>query len=426
LTELTTSNFENQRLETIVSITKAFINSDFKTMMHHIIKTITENIDAGIGGIFVLEKDSVILVAEVGGNEPLHDSVKHQALFPENGQLKDTTYSRITGLAAQTVLEEKTIVINDISTLKISKKAYKAVKDSGITNLLSSPILFHNIPHGVIQVARTGNRPFSDHEIAFIKAITSELGVVIFQKTAIERSNETMDELEFMVDLLTHDVSSQSMIVWSCLEEINSMLDPQNHDSQFFSQTAIQALTRVQTIIDQVRILSSLKRLGSTDYTPIDIGGVISRAIYSIESMFSENTLNIEVDSFDDSIFVNGTTLIDNCFINLLQNAILADNHPIKQIKLKVIPKESDAIRIEIEDQGEGIPEELKPRVFQRLFRARSKQKPQGSGLGLFIVKTVIEKFDGKVWIENRVRDDYTKGTRFIIELPRIEITPFE
>ena len=79
-----------------------------------------------------------------------------------------------------------------------------------------------------------------------------------------------------------------------------------------------------------------------------------------------------------------------------------------------------------MEDRGEGIPEELKPRVFQRLFRARSKEKPQGSGLGLFIVKTVIEKFDGKVWVENRVNDDHTQGTRFVIELPRIELTPFE
>ena len=395
-------------------------------MMHHIVKTVTDDIDASIGGIFVLEKGSVILVAEIGGNVSLHDTVKQQALFPASGHLKEQNYTTITGLAAQTVLKEKTIVINDISTLQISEKAQKAVKDSGITNLLSTPILYHNIPHGVIQVARTGNKPFLEAEISFLEAITSDLGIILIQKSAIERSNETMDELEFMVDLLTHDVSSQSMIVWSCLEEINSMLDPQNQDSQFFSQTAIEALTRVQTIIDQVRVLSSLKRLGKTDYSPIDIRGVISRAVNSVESMFPENTLNIEVPTLEDSIFVHGTTLIDNCFINLLQNAILADNHPIKQIELKVIRKESEVIRIEVEDRGEGIPEELKPRVFQRLFRARSKEKPQVSGLGLFIVKTVIEKFDGKVWVENRVNDDHTQGTRFVIELPRIELTPFE
>ncbi|MHA1994899.1 MAG: GAF domain-containing sensor histidine kinase [Candidatus Hodarchaeales archaeon] len=426
MTKISKSLSENQILETVVSITKAFIKYDFQTMLDYIIKTVTEKIDAVMGGIFLLEKDTVVLVAEVGGTLSLHNTVKEQALFPSPGHLKDKNYSTIKGLAAQTVLDEKTIVINDISTLKISKRAHKVVKDLGMTNLLSSPIMYHNIPHGVIQVARTGNRPFNAHEVTFIEAVTAELGIVIIQKSAIERANETMDELEFMVDLLTHDVSSQSMVIWSCLEEVKTMLEPQNQDGQFFTQTAIQALTRVQTIIDQVRVLSSLKRLGRTDYTPIAIGGVINRAIKSVESMFPDEELDIQITISNDEIFVNGTTIIDNCFMNLLQNAILADNHTVKKIKVNITENNSEVIKIEIEDQGEGIPEELKPRVFQRLFRARSQEKPQGSGLGLFIVKTVIEKFDGRICVENRVRDDYTKGTRFVIELPRIEITPYE
>jgi signal transduction histidine kinase len=204
------------------------------------------------------------------------------------------------------------------------------------------------------------------------------------------------------------------------------MLDPQNQDGEFYTQTAIHALTRVQTIIDQVRVLSSLKRLGRNDYTPIAIGGVLSRAIESIESMFPDEELDIGVTTPNEDFYVNGTTIIDNCFMNLLQNAILADNHSVKKIRLNVAENDSEAIRIEVEDQGEGIPEEYKPNIFQRAFRARSKEKPQGSGLGLFIVKTVIEKFDGQIWVENRVRDDYTKGTRFVIELPRIEVTPYE
>ncbi|PWI47826.1 hypothetical protein CEE45_09955 [Candidatus Heimdallarchaeota archaeon B3_Heim] len=263
-------------------------------------------------------------------------------------------------------------------------------------------------------------------EVSFIDDITAELGIVIIQKATDERVNETLDEVEFMVDLLTHDVSSQSMIIWSCLEEINSMLDPQNLDGEIFTQTAIQALTRVQTIIDQVRVLSSLKRLGRTDYTPIDLGGVLNRAIKSVNSMFPEDNLDIEVSISSYNIFVNGTTIIDNCFMNLLQNAVIADNHSVKKIRINVTETVSDVIKIEVEDHGEGIPDELKPRVFQRLFRARSKEKPQGSGLGLFIVRTIIEKFEGKIRVENRVKNDYTQGTRFIIELPRIEVTPID
>ena len=83
-----------------------------------------------------------MLVAEVGGTLPLHNTVKQQALFTSIGQSHEKNYSTIKDLATQTVLEEKTIVINDISTLQVSEWAQKVVKDLGITNLLSSPMLY--------------------------------------------------------------------------------------------------------------------------------------------------------------------------------------------------------------------------------------------------------------------------------------------
>ncbi|MHA1541622.1 MAG: ATP-binding protein, partial [Candidatus Hodarchaeales archaeon] len=67
-------------------------------------------------------------------------------------------------------------------------------------------------------------------------------------------------------------------------------------------------------------------------------------------------------------------------------------------------------------------PDEIKAKVFHRLFKARSKKKSQGTGLGLYIVKTIIETFNGKILVKNRVKDDHTQGAKFIIELP-VDIT---
>jgi signal transduction histidine kinase len=71
---------------------------------------------------------------------------------------------------------------------------------------------------------------------------------------------------------------------------------------------------------------------------------------------------------------------------------------------------------IAIEDDGPGIPEELKDQVFNRFERGNSRSG--GKGLGLYLVRTLIEGFRGKVWVEDRVRGDYTKGTRFVVMLP--------
>ncbi|MHA2239124.1 MAG: GAF domain-containing sensor histidine kinase [Candidatus Hodarchaeales archaeon] len=413
-------NSDNFHLETLVSITKAFMKYDFQTMLDYIIKIITERIDAKLGGIFLVKEDNAVLIAEVGGTPSLLRTVQQQALFPTRQSISGESNEESTkGLAAQTLLTEKTLVIDDISALHISQHAREVTQNLGITNILSSPIFYQGIPQGVLQVARTGSRPFTSQEISFIESIGAELGSVIIQKVSAEKDEETLDELEFMVDLLTHDVSSQAMIVWGCLEEILSKLDSNDDDSQFYVHTALQSLSRVQTIIDQVRILSSLKRLGKTDYTSIKLTSVFERSIKAINDMFPEMKIEITIKNEVENLTILGTTIIDNCFINLLQNAVLADNHPSKIINIKVYEASSNMVGIDIVDHGEGIPDKIKLKIFQRLFRARSTKR--GSGLGLYITKTILEKFDGKIEVENRVKDDYTKGTRFKILLPKSE-----
>lgn len=420
MTNNSDTSSDNFQLETIVSITKAFMKYDFQTMLDNIIKIIAERVNAKMGGIFLVEKNNAILKAEVGGTPSLLKTVQQQALFPGNSSLNDkSTEITIQGLAAQTLLKEKTLVINDMTTLHISQHAREVAQDLGITNILSCPIFYQGIPQGVLQVARTEIRSFSPQEINFIEKTTNEIGRIIIQKASIEKAEETLDELEFMVDLLTHDVSSQSMIVWGCLEEILSILDPQDDNSQFFIHSALQSLSRIQTIIDQVRILTSLKRLGETDYTPINLNGVLKRSIKAIENMFPEMDIEIKIKSEVDNPTIQGTTIIDNCIINLLQNAILADNNAKKIIDIVIQLVSTNLVRIDIVDNGEGIPDNIKPKLFQRLFRVRSKKR--GSGLGLYIVKTIIEKFDGKVTVENRVKDDYTQGTKFALLLPKSE-----
>jgi signal transduction histidine kinase len=74
---------------------------------------------------------------------------------------------------------------------------------------------------------------------------------------------------------------------------------------------------------------------------------------------------------------------------------------------------------VTIEDNGPGIPDELKARLFTR--SNKGFQRSSGKGLGLYLIKMLAEDFHGKVWVEDRVPGDHTKGARFMIMLPAIE-----
>jgi signal transduction histidine kinase len=72
----------------------------------------------------------------------------------------------------------------------------------------------------------------------------------------------------------------------------------------------------------------------------------------------------------------------------------------------------------EVEDNDPGIPDILKDVIFDR-FR-RGDTKAHGTGLGLYPVKTLVDSYGGKVWVEDRIKGDYTKGARFMVMLPAV------
>ena len=129
-----------QGLESVATITNAFLKFDFQKMLDQIIKTIISRIpNVFAGGVFLIEGDKVILVTDIGATTQVKDSVQIQKLFPGKNSLRAQKEGTIIGLAAQTVLKEKTIVINDTSELNVSSRAQDVVDNLGITNILSIP-----------------------------------------------------------------------------------------------------------------------------------------------------------------------------------------------------------------------------------------------------------------------------------------------
>jgi signal transduction histidine kinase len=106
--------------------------------------------------------------------------------------------------------------------------------------------------------------------------------------------------------------------------------------------------------------------------------------------------------------------------MNLLTNAV-KHGAPQPVTVRGHIDKGAGVCRIEIEDMGPGISDEIKQRVFERRFAEGSKKAPKGSGLGLTIVKTLADRYHGRVWAEDRIKGDHTKGAKFIVELPLAE-----
>jgi signal transduction histidine kinase len=184
-------------------------------------------------------------------------------------------------------------------------------------------------------------------------------------------------------------------------------------------EASLQSVLRIQHIIDQVKLLNRVRLLIPEEIKPFNLDQSIQRAIVAIKSMYPRDEILISFEKWEVDCWARGSELIDNCIINLLQNAVLADPQPIKKITIEVTPDETNKEdwRIEISDRGEGIPDEAKSKIFDRYFRARTRSK--GSGLGLYLVRRILESSGGSIRVENRIPEDYNKGARFVLTLPQ-------
>ena len=118
---------------------------------------------------------------------------------------------------------------------------------------------------------------------------------------------------------------------------------------------------------------------------------------------------------------VMANELLYDVFSNLVSNAIKhTQADPVIDISLREVHEDGRIFyQVTVEDNGPGIPDELKVKVFNRHLRGDTKAK--GSGIGLYLVKTLVDSYHGRVRVEDRVSGDRSKGSRFVVTLPAIE-----
>lgn len=143
------------------------------------------------------------------------------------------------------------------------------------------------------------------------------------------------------------------------------------------------------------------------------VQGIIAKARTGLEARGASLSIDYCPDALPVSVEANAFALILN---NLLDNAVKYSPDLEKPINLRLEQK-ADLVLIHIEDQGLGIDEKERKRIFERFYRVGSEltRKSKGVGLGLHLVKTLTEAMNG--WV--KVEANTPKGSRFTLVLPR-------
>lgn len=187
-------------------------------------------------------------------------------------------------------------------------------------------------------------------------------------------------------------------------------------DQEAYMREVYAATNRTIKLVSALLNLSRVE-MGSVavEPEPTDVPALAHDVVHELSKQISQRMLNMKEFYSPDSFEMNVDPRLVRIMIeNLLTNAIKYT--PEKgQITLKV-GKYKDGLLIEVSDTGYGIPKDQQANIFTKLFRADNirKKSAEGVGLGLYLVKSIVEYLGGKIWFDSVENE----GTTFHIRLP--------
>lgn len=227
---------------------------------------------------------------------------------------------------------------------------------------------------------------------------------------------EAKEQAELYIDLLSHDISNMNAAVSSYLQAAVDRIDIDQKNMHYFTKSQ-EILSNSNELIETVRKIQKVESHDSK-YGLVDLGWLLEDVRAELEH-YPGREVKI---NYKTSIkkYVMAGDLLRDVFTNLLSNSIKHSAGPVEiSIVLnKVFEGGREHYKVWVEDDGPGIPDELKSKLFQRKMRGRTKTT--GSGLGLYLVKKLVEDLNGRVWVEDRVPGDPSKGARFVVLLPAV------
>lgn len=237
--------------------------------------------------------------------------------------------------------------------------------------------------------------------------------------THMDNGNES--EIEFLrirldltkknMDMLSHDIGLPLTVMKGMVEQMLRGESGELTSEQSANlESILKNIKRIDDIRKETLMLTKLESGGSSAKSLTNLYSLMERVMYRMLPMTDAKDQTIHLDSPHFSAMVT-ESLMEQVLENLLINA--SNYTPSGGTITITAEKKEEIMTIRIRDTGIGIPSDMTEKIFEPYTRL-SKDLADGTGLGLTIVRTIINNHGGRIWVE-RPEDG---GSEFIIELP--------
>jgi two-component system sensor histidine kinase FlrB len=178
---------------------------------------------------------------------------------------------------------------------------------------------------------------------------------------------------------------------------------------------------RLHDLEQQVNDMLLFSKSGTEQVVaPVRVGELINDAVSSMDAMLDKANMQVKVQLPDNELHILGNkNALTGAIQNLLHNSLQAiSTHKVIEPQINIqVYRQANHIYLSVKDNGPGIDTKIIDKVFQPFYTSSSK----GTGLGLAVVKSVVDAHQGKVSLLNDTSTNQNAGAHFVIKLPLLE-----
>jgi signal transduction histidine kinase len=217
------------------------------------------------------------------------------------------------------------------------------------------------------------------------------------RKRALETQNE---QLELIGRIVSHDIRNEMHMVLEIagrLESDAAAEDPERLQSAMtrYGDHLERRGERVVDLAEQAGELVQAVEETASEPEPVPLKRTLEREVANASSMSTRATVTVEGELPDVPVFAN--EMLSSVFANLLTNAIQHNDASDPAVAVSATATDDEVV-VRVADNGPGIPDDRKAEVFERA----TTLDDDGSGLGLYLVGTLVDQYGGEVWVEDR------------------------
>lgn len=287
------------------------------------------------------------------------------------------------------------------------------IRDAGLFEVLSAVVRTGQLMKHRLKMTSDKERSFEVQAGPLEMPSGRGAIAILYDTTDLERLEQVRKDF---VANVSHEMRTPLAGIIGYAETLlDGALEDQENNRRFL-QIIHSSAIRLNSIASDLLVLSELEsKVDPPEAGRIPVRDVVESALAIVENEASARGVTLIREEIQD-VHVMGTRLrLEQAVLNLVANAIKF-NHPGGEVHLRAVASPEGDVSITISDTGVGIPSQDLPRIFERFYRVDKGRSRQvgGTGLGLTIVKHVVERMNGTIEVQSQLR----LGSTFTVRLP--------